>query len=232
MPLIPAPVGPCSICQDFSPLVPLRIRDIWTPQVCRRCADLGIPEATPSSTFYVDPDNVVAAAGGWISRPFAERKAELTGTRQVQVNGAPQTILVSYGLRSVLTPLRRHAFNSSLVCRENGCVWMAAKPDVDGYSQINMTIRKAGEVQQRKYSGHQVAWFLRNGYLPHPITGLQLDHRCHSEDQRCEGGYSCRHRRCVNPDHLELVTAVENLRRARQQRTLRRLRSARPESAA
>lgn len=109
---------------------------------------------------------------------------------------------------------------------------MTAEPDVDGYSQMNMTTRKDGEVRQRKYSGHQIAWFLRYGYLPHPEAGLQLDHVCHSKDQACEGGSGCLHRRCVNPDHLELVTAAENRRRARQQQTRRQSPTGRAESAA
>jgi hypothetical protein len=44
---------------------------------------------------------------------------------------------------------------------------------------------------------HRVAWLLLRGPVP---DGLQLDHKC-------------RVRSCVNPDHLELVTASENARR-------------------
>lgn len=44
---------------------------------------------------------------------------------------------------------------------------------------------------------HRAAWINRNGMIP---PRKQLDHRC-----RC--------RRCVNPDHLEMVTQRENIRR-------------------
>jgi hypothetical protein len=49
---------------------------------------------------------------------------------------------------------------------------------------------------------HRVAYILFNGEIP---SDLQIDHRC-------------RVRHCVNPDHLEPVTAAENLRRGREAR--------------
>lgn len=50
--------------------------------------------------------------------------------------------------------------------------------------------------------------------LVEPIpVGLTLDHLCHSNDLTCPGGEECRHRRCVNPAHLEPVTMGENARR-------------------
>lgn len=47
--------------------------------------------------------------------------------------------------------------------------------------------------------------------------GLELDHVCHTEDPDCLGG-PCAHRRCVNPDHLEPVTPLENRRRGKRGR--------------
>lgn len=43
--------------------------------------------------------------------------------------------------------------------------------------------------------------------------GMQLDHLCHSRDMACAGGVTCRHRACVNPGHLEVVTLRENVLR-------------------
>jgi hypothetical protein len=43
--------------------------------------------------------------------------------------------------------------------------------------------------------------------------GLDLDHICHNADPLCPGGPTCRHRRCVNPWHLEPVPKALNTQR-------------------
>ncbi len=58
----------------------------------------------------------------------------------------------------------------------------------------------------------------RWGYaeLAGPIPeGLTLDHVCHSRvaDECASLPDVCEHRRCVNPEHLEPVTNVENIKR-------------------
>ena len=60
---------------------------------------------------------------------------------------------------------------------------------LNGYGQF----RRYG----RQQYAHRVAWELCNGPIP---EGLQIDHLC-------------RNRRCVRPDHLELVTASVNCQR-------------------
>ena len=52
------------------------------------------------------------------------------------------------------------------------------------------------------HPAHRVAYFLEKGPIP---DGLELDHKC-------------RNRTCCNPDHLELVTRQENMRRVRTSR--------------
>lgn len=42
-----------------------------------------------------------------------------------------------------------------------------------------------------------------------------LDHRCHTDDETCPGGKGDVHRRCVNPDHMEVVPHAVNASRAR-----------------
>lgn len=58
---------------------------------------------------------------------------------------------------------------------------------------------------------HRLAAILAYG----PIADdLEVDHVCHSMSD-CPGGRTCPHRRCVNPAHLEPVTAQINTLRGR-----------------
>lgn len=57
---------------------------------------------------------------------------------------------------------------------------------------------------------HRVAYELLVGPIP---DGLHIDHTCHTNDQTCQGGPTCLHRRCCNPEHLEPVAPAENTRR-------------------
>jgi hypothetical protein len=43
-----------------------------------------------------------------------------------------------------------------------------------------------------------------------------VDHQCHNRDLTCLGGNQCWHRRCFNPDHLAVESAVDNWRNGRQ----------------
>lgn len=57
---------------------------------------------------------------------------------------------------------------------------------------------------------HRLVYEISVGPIP---EGMKLDHTCHNKDKTCSGGWSCLHRRCVNPDHLEVVTQKENVLR-------------------
>jgi hypothetical protein len=57
---------------------------------------------------------------------------------------------------------------------------------------------------------HRLVYAERVGPIP---KGMQLNHTCHSADASCAGGPTCKHRRCVNPAHLEPVTPKENVKR-------------------
>jgi len=59
---------------------------------------------------------------------------------------------------------------------------------------------------QRK--AHRVMYEALIGPVPH---GLVLDHLCHNADATCPGGPTCRHRRCLNPAHMEPKTTGANV---------------------
>ncbi|AGT12002.1 HNH endonuclease [Mycobacterium phage SchoolBus] len=62
-------------------------------------------------------------------------------------------------------------------------------------------------------------WVMYQGKVTYPhrmVMGFpngQVGHICHDEAAlrgECAGGPDCLHRRCVNPEHLRVMTAVEN----------------------
>lgn len=60
-------------------------------------------------------------------------------------------------------------------------------------------------------TAHRAAYELLVGPIP---EGMWIDHACHTRDAACTGGDGCLHRRCINPEHLELVTPQENTLRS------------------
>lgn len=64
----------------------------------------------------------------------------------------------------------------------------------------------------RYMSAHRRSFQLFYGSIP---EGMSVDHTCHNSDPECLGGTTCRHRKCVNPYHLEAVPAVENTMRGK-----------------
>jgi hypothetical protein len=68
-------------------------------------------------------------------------------------------------------------------------------------------------VNYKRKAAHRWVWEVSNGSIP---EGMVLDHKCHTEAvgrAECAGGFDCVHRACVNPEHLELVTFSENVKR-------------------
>lgn len=63
------------------------------------------------------------------------------------------------------------------------------------------------------YRGSAHTFMFQHFVGPVP-EGMELDHVCHSADLSCQGGLTCPHRPCVRPDHLEIVTSAENVRRS------------------
>lgn len=85
--------------------------------------------------------------------------------------------------------------------QNNGCWHYPAKLNAKGYAatRIGWPVTKAILV-------HRLSWIYFKGDIP---EGMVIDHLCH-DPAICEGGNSCKHRRCVNPDHLQVVTSSEN----------------------
>ncbi|WP_326755119.1 HNH endonuclease [Streptomyces hirsutus] len=71
---------------------------------------------------------------------------------------------------------------------------------------------------------HVVAWTIEHGTVPRwalidgRLHRLVLDHGCCGLDASCAGGTTCRHRKCQNVRHLELVTNAENVARGKGRR--------------
>ena len=100
-----------------------------------------------------------------------------------------------------LSPLE--AVQRAVVNRTDAGCWHASRVQPSGYSRIHW--------RGRDWVGSRLSYLAHNGSL---ADDLQVDHLCHGADATCAGGATCLHRRCVNPAHLEQVSAVENCRRA------------------
>jgi len=82
-------------------------------------------------------------------------------------------------------------FLSKIEVKESGCWEWTAALNGDGYAAVN----DGGSMR----GGHRFAYeYFNNAKIP---AGLEIDHLC-------------RNRRCVNPDHLKVVTRRENIIRS------------------
>ena len=87
----------------------------------------------------------------------------------------------------------------------DGCwVFSGETSTKDGYQHF-----RPGPGQPR-WMAHKFSYRVHKG----PIEeGMQIDHRCHTDavaSGECDGGDDCPHRKCVNPAHLEMISAAEN----------------------
>jgi hypothetical protein len=82
----------------------------------------------------------------------------------------------------------------------SGCWEWAGRVDSDGYGKLSWRGRNG-------VLAHRISYAMFNGAIP---NGFQIDHSCHNLDLTCDPK-NCKHRRCVNPYHLCLVTPIENV---------------------
>lgn len=81
----------------------------------------------------------------------------------------------------------------------------------NGYGRFVAAYRTDGRRLITVYA-HRFAYLVAYGPVP---PGVDADHDCHNRDASCEGGRTCRHRRCCNPAHLKASTRTENLNAGR-----------------
>lgn len=86
----------------------------------------------------------------------------------------------------------------------NGCLEWTGYVNGGGYSVMG--------VDGGTKPAHHVAWFRHYGYWPPPE--MEIDHTCHKPEE-CKLGDLCRHRRCVEWSHLDLVTPKQHSRPGR-----------------
>lgn len=95
-------------------------------------------------------------------------------------------------------------FLRHVVIEPNGCWHWTGGTNGYGYGRFSNRGVKVG--------AHRWAYEHYIGPIP---DGADIDHLCHNDDASCVGGISCPHRRCVNPDHLQPATRLENTERGR-----------------
>lgn len=88
-----------------------------------------------------------------------------------------------------LTPNQEDRFWSKVEVHQPAGCWEWTAGLISGYGRFAFG--------QSQFMSHRVAYHLLIGPIP---ADMQLDHLC-------------RNTKCVNPDHLEVVTQTENLRR-------------------
>jgi HNH endonuclease len=89
-----------------------------------------------------------------------------------------------------------------------GCWLWTGRRTSGGYGQI-----RSGSRGSRMVYVHRVTYEAEVGPIP---SEMKIDHICHNvalARGECAGGVTCRHRACVNPAHLEVVTQRVNLLR-------------------
>lgn len=86
------------------------------------------------------------------------------------------------------------------VHKTDDCWYWTGRMSPNGYGNWRVAGKSIG--------AHRLAYELFVGEIPPKRV---IDHSCHNKDLTCKGGWSCLHRRCVNPGHLNAVTQAENL---------------------
>ncbi|MFE0088791.1 HNH endonuclease signature motif containing protein [Streptomyces sp. NPDC059016] len=85
------------------------------------------------------------------------------------------------------------------IAQADGCIYWTGHLNANGYGRLN--------INGQMVLAHRAMYMEAVGPIP---AGSMIDHVCHNGNAECKPGPACKHRRCINPEHLEPVTNNEN----------------------
>jgi len=93
---------------------------------------------------------------------------------------------------------------------EDGCMIYKKRNTASGYAMFSY----GGKNPRERITaiGHRVVYLWYHGAIPY---GYDIDHICHNEavsQGKCDGGSDCKHRACINPEHLRAVPRSDNIK--------------------
>jgi len=111
---------------------------------------------------------------------------------------------MGYRTGAAISPEAARRAATQYTIAENGC-WISDRiPDKKGYPKAQW---KDADGKPHTTTIHRAAYQHHHGSV-HPE--YDVDHLCHDPHMCTSPGYTCPHRRCVNPDHLLARPPKEN----------------------
>lgn len=92
---------------------------------------------------------------------------------------------------------------------DSGCILWTGRVSPRGYGHVTILQEYAEGLNSRSVLVHRAALLRATGEAID--FGKVVDHLCHGWDDRCQGGNTCQHRRCVKTEHLSVTSIGENV---------------------